>query len=365
MTNKTSKLLKTLHAQTQKFAPIATDMFLPNHSGIKVHPEFISALSNYVPYTGATTDVDLGGKHLITTSYVTAQNFNSTATTGIQPWFTTSTTMNTNLNADLLDGSHASAFAGALGADDNYVTDAEKTNIGTLTNDSMADALHRHSELSASDGTPNPAVLVNSDGDVLINTSGTLTTEKVNIKGFTIIDAPSAGIRFLDTTGVVDGAKDLVVGFRSASGRFFLGDWNTAAKGATIDVNNGYVGIGAATPLTNLHVNGGAYASTAFYSNLFDASWIGTAQAVTLSSGATGTIYLKTGTTERMKITSAGVVNIAGLTASNAVVTDASKNLVSIVPVADGTYNTGQGPLGNMGTITTSKGIITAVTQAT
>lgn len=33
-----------------------------------------------------------------------------------------------------------------------------------LTNDSMADALHRHSELSASDGTPNPAVYMHTDG---------------------------------------------------------------------------------------------------------------------------------------------------------------------------------------------------------
>jgi hypothetical protein len=34
-------------------------------------------------------------------------------------------------------------------------------------------------------------------------------------------------------------------------------------------------------------------------------------------------------------------------------------------PVADGTYNTGIGPLGNMGTITTKSEIITAVVQAT
>lgn len=27
---------------TQKFTPIATDMFLPNHSGIKSHPEAIN-----------------------------------------------------------------------------------------------------------------------------------------------------------------------------------------------------------------------------------------------------------------------------------------------------------------------------------
>jgi len=43
------------------------------------------------------------------------------------------------------------------------VTQAE---FNTLTDDSMADALHRHSELSASDGTPDPAVSVNAVGGV-------------------------------------------------------------------------------------------------------------------------------------------------------------------------------------------------------
>lgn len=40
-----------------------------------------------------------------------ATNFKSTITTGTQPYACTSTTLNTNLNADLLDGYHASSFA--------------------------------------------------------------------------------------------------------------------------------------------------------------------------------------------------------------------------------------------------------------
>jgi len=39
-------------------------------------------------------------------------------------------------------------------------------NLNILRDDSMADALHRHSELSASDGTPNPAVQVDTPGNV-------------------------------------------------------------------------------------------------------------------------------------------------------------------------------------------------------
>jgi hypothetical protein len=39
---------------TQKFTPVATDMFLPNHSGIKSHPEFKDAIGDYLLKTGDT-----------------------------------------------------------------------------------------------------------------------------------------------------------------------------------------------------------------------------------------------------------------------------------------------------------------------
>ena len=44
------------------------------------------------------------------TSYVNANNFISRVATGTQPYACTSTTLNTNLNADLLDGLHSSDF---------------------------------------------------------------------------------------------------------------------------------------------------------------------------------------------------------------------------------------------------------------
>ncbi len=49
-------------------------------------------------------------------------------------------------------------------------TTATGTELNTLTDDSMADALHRHSELSASDGSLNPAFSVGTNGH-LSNTS--------------------------------------------------------------------------------------------------------------------------------------------------------------------------------------------------
>jgi len=61
--------------------------------------------------------------------------------------------------------------------------------LNTLTDDSMADALHRHSELSASDGTPNPAVHCDANGNLIgDSTTGTfvipsLTQAQINALG--------------------------------------------------------------------------------------------------------------------------------------------------------------------------------------
>lgn len=55
-------------------------------------------------------------------------------------------------------------------------TTATGAELDTLTDDSMADALHRHSELSAADGAPDPAVQVDNDGKVGVGAAA-LTNE--------------------------------------------------------------------------------------------------------------------------------------------------------------------------------------------
>ena len=52
----------------------------------------------------------------------------------------------------------------------NQIVDEGTTNYVTLTDNSMADALHRHSELSASDGTPDASLQVDASGRVRIST---------------------------------------------------------------------------------------------------------------------------------------------------------------------------------------------------
>jgi hypothetical protein len=70
----------------------------------------------FVPFVGATLDVDLGTQNLTTTGIITASRFISTVAIGTAPFTVTSTTVVTNLNADLLDGQHASAFVPYVGA---------------------------------------------------------------------------------------------------------------------------------------------------------------------------------------------------------------------------------------------------------
>lgn len=57
--------------------------------------------------------LDEGGRGVISTGGLSGAYFASTCATGIAPHPCTSTTLNTNLNADLLDGNHATAFEAA------------------------------------------------------------------------------------------------------------------------------------------------------------------------------------------------------------------------------------------------------------
>lgn len=91
-----------------------------------------------------------------------------TVAIGTSPINVTSTTLCNNLNADLLDGNHAAAFAAAAHTIVSHDTGATGAELDTLTDDSMADALHRHSELSASDGTPNPCISADADGNLTV-----------------------------------------------------------------------------------------------------------------------------------------------------------------------------------------------------
>jgi len=64
---------------------------------------------------------DYGDAEWVVSGNVTAQHYRSIATTGQQPYECLSTTVNTNLNADYLDGYHSTAFAPADNQHQLYV----------------------------------------------------------------------------------------------------------------------------------------------------------------------------------------------------------------------------------------------------
>ena len=82
--------------------------------------------------------------------------------------------------------------AAELNKVDGYTGTA--ANLNTLTDDSMADALHRHSELSASDGIPNPALSVDIAGNVGIGTTSPGSLLHLNGTSGIILDGEQAHV---------------------------------------------------------------------------------------------------------------------------------------------------------------------------
>ena len=139
-----------------------------------------------------------------------------------------------------LDGIEASA-------DVNNISDA---NAATLTDDSMADALHRHSELSASDGTPNPALSVDASGNVGIGTTSPDNT--LMVQGTSTDGSGSRGnVALFEGPSGTNGLKIFVDDTANANGLQTIG-----SDALLLNPHGGNVGIGTTSPSANLHIEG-------------------------------------------------------------------------------------------------------------
>jgi len=160
---------------------------------------------------------------------------------------------------------------------------ADKTNLDTLSDNSIADALHRHSELVASDGSPDPALSVDAGGNVGIGipTPNSRLHIKAGTPG-TVGDYP-AGQLIIQNPAQSSWANIVITGYRSdangdpsqqlwylgstSSGNshialinrrnssLHLGTYNTTRM--TI-LGNGNVGIGTDVPSEALDINSDA-----------------------------------------------------------------------------------------------------------
>ena len=130
-------------------------------------------------------------------------------------------------------------------------TTATGTNLTSLTDDSMVDALHRHSELSASDGTPNQALIVDAAGLIGIGPISSMLAP-LNITG--------------DTAGIDDRHEGLwmrskenawIVQLNVRGPRLEIGGGASldTTPAMSVNYNTGKVGIGV-IPVTRLTVEG-------------------------------------------------------------------------------------------------------------
>lgn len=122
-----------------------------------------------------------------------------------------------------------------------------------LIDDSMADALHRHSELSASDGTPNPAMVVDATGQVGIGIDVPSTKLDVNGDIWSNPQEASANASFhFRNNGAYRGS----FGYIAATGNIWIG---TSGNGITgLSVNEATLGLNTIAPGRTLDINVGA-----------------------------------------------------------------------------------------------------------
>lgn len=170
--------------------------------------------------------ITFGNENLNTLGIIEAGNFNSTCLAGTAPYACISTNLNTNLNADLIDGYHATGLSGLVDhtallnlnstsyyhltqtnhtdltdAGDSllhyHATDRDSANFTGTNWDDLTDAgattLHKHSHLNIDDiGTINHAdidIHIGSTGSA-VHGLGTISTEAAGASGsFTSADA--------------------------------------------------------------------------------------------------------------------------------------------------------------------------------
>lgn len=131
----------------------------------------------------------------------------------------------------------------------------------TLIDDSMADTLHRHSELSASDGAPNPAFSVDATG--IMTGEGSITAGPVGGQtriGNTINAAGAEGVSLNhDGTEAFLSSVHSGVAWQDLTVRAL--DFKVSINGSGTDFivnNSGYVGVNKSAPAVNLDVVGTA-----------------------------------------------------------------------------------------------------------
>jgi len=129
---------------------------------------------------------------------------------------------------------------------------ATATQVNSLVGDGMVDSLHRHSELSASDGTPNPALSVDAAGYVGIGTTG--PEDKLTLDGTDpVATIRSGGYLKLRPTA---NDWDMRLGTGGLASAMYMGIFSGGdlTNPRMVVTGPGNVGIGITSPTAKLHL---------------------------------------------------------------------------------------------------------------
>lgn len=137
-------------------------------------------------------------------------------------------------------------------------TSATGTELDTLTDNSIADTLHRHTELVASDGTPDPALSVDSVGRVGMGTSAPDGSLEIRT-GNSVIRIRDTGDTATATTSFVE-FGGTTTGSWNRTG--YVGDWTTEDMNIALCAEDGDLVLGDSSSFNVLTLSGGDVTAT-------------------------------------------------------------------------------------------------------
>lgn len=204
-----------------------------------------------------------------------ASNYISTLGSGTAPYATSSTTLNSNLNADLLDGLHSGAFlaSGGTAADSSKLGGVLPAGYlaatGTAVDSGKLDGLHSSAFLASGGTAVNSDLLDSLHSSAFLASGGTAIDSSklggVLPAGYSVTGHAHSGVYL--PTAAITGTTGTIPKFTS-----------TSTIGDSVIVQSGsYIGIGTVSPVNVLSVVGtsntvGAVQITA--PNVTDAPWI-------------------------------------------------------------------------------------------
>ena len=188
-----------------------------DHTGVSVSPG-----------SGMTGGGDISTTRTLTLNIIGLDATAIAAGDSIPFWDITATATNKRILFSSFEAAltHDNLIAGTIADHDTTATGA---NLTSLTDDSMVDALHRHSELSASDGTPNSALSIDAAGALTVTGAATFDSTVVS----TGLLTASAKVK----TAAIYPASDSTTAIQIQKA-------DATTPVLTVDTTNGRVGIG-------------------------------------------------------------------------------------------------------------------------